>query len=146
MTMRRTVAFAVGLWALVAAVHAGESVVHDCRIKVLDIVAHKKGDALILKAVYLGFDGRPLSPRRCPDQMGPSFGFTPPEGAELLFSSLDEYGYVLRVEGVVPGTVYDVSVSTCQLLPPNTDPAVATCVGASSAPSRALNRHKRIRF
>ena len=82
---------------------------HDCRIASINIKGSRQGDTLILRAIYRGFDGAPLSQRLCPDQNVPTWGT---DNRDVIF--LEPNGYKVQIEALNPGELIFVSLSTLQ--------------------------------
>jgi hypothetical protein len=89
---------------------AAGRVVHDCRLRRLHLKATRRRGDLVLRVTHLGFDGRILAPRLCPDNREPTW--TIPEGSEYAFEG--ETGHVLTIKNAVRGDLYPVSVATTQ--------------------------------
>lgn len=106
---------------LVCALYAEDEPVHDCRIRSVDFKATTRGENLILRAIYKGYDGSQLSPALCPDQNPPTWG------SDEALTFLDRLGYVAVMEGRT-GEVRTISIATFQ------------------NPDRTFYRERRIRF
>ena len=108
--MRREI---LALALVFVASSARAAVVHDCRIKGIDIfVTHQNVDGQVGHRVavhYVGFDGLLLSPVLCPDQNSPTVTSDVP----LQLTSLDQLGYVWWVGDTGPG-VYTFEALTFQ--------------------------------
>ena len=87
---------------------------HDCRISsVGSTLAVRRSGSHVLRIVYRGVDGQPLSPFRCPDQIPPTIGIDHSEGASLDLEQADVMGYLFNIE-VIPAGVVTVTVTAAQ--------------------------------